>query len=30
MKLNLAPGGGTAISFVKANNNEVKTIKRYK
>lgn len=30
LKLNLAPGGGTAISFMPATNAEVKSIKKYK
>ena len=30
LKLNLAPGGGTAISFMPASENDVKTIKKYK
>jgi glucan 1,4-alpha-glucosidase len=29
LKLNLAPGGGTAISFMPANDSEVKMIKKY-
>ena len=29
LKLNLVPGGGTAISFMPANEKEVKTIKKY-
>jgi hypothetical protein len=30
LKLNLAPGGGTAISFMPASAEDIKTIKRYK
>jgi hypothetical protein len=30
LKLNLAPGGGTAISFMPASDGEVKTMKKYK
>jgi hypothetical protein len=30
LKLNLAPGGGTAISFMPASDSEVKAIKKYK
>lgn len=30
LKLNLAPGGGTAISFMPANSNDVKRMKKYK
>ncbi|MGZ3950161.1 MAG: glycoside hydrolase family 97 protein [Flavisolibacter sp.] len=30
LKLNLAPGGGTAISFMPATDNELKTFKTYK
>ena len=30
LKLELAPGGGSAISFTPANENDLKTIKRYK
>jgi hypothetical protein len=30
LKINLAPGGGTAISFMPANADDIKTIKKYK
>lgn len=30
LKIILAPGGGTAVSFMPANDNDIKTIKRYK
>lgn len=30
LKLNLAPGGGTAISFMPASDNDVKSVKKYK
>ena len=30
LKLNLAPGGGTAISLMPASDNEIKTLKKYK
>jgi glucan 1,4-alpha-glucosidase len=30
LKLNLAPGGGTAISFMPASDSDVKTVKKYK
>lgn len=30
LKLNLAPGGGTAISFIPAGDNDVKAFKKYK
>ena len=30
LKLNLAPGGGTAVSFIPANDGDVKALKKYK
>ena len=29
LKMNLAPGGGTAVSFMPANDSDLKTLKKY-